>query len=493
MTGLWDRQGQAMDEDTRAAGRRALTPSARRLIMRFGDRRAVVSIACILGLVLTLLGTAADSHATARLAQSASVGNGIIDVKAQFAAVGDGVTDDTVALQGAIDAATQANQVLMLPPGTYLTSGITITRPITIIGASPTLTTLRAVPGTKAVLTLGDGTVLPSGMEGFTIANIGIDGAGTAGYGIWIRQYGGIRARFEHLLIQNCLGDPGIGIGNEDHAYSMLMSDLTVKNNRIGLRLVRRVQESKIIGSQIYGNIEHQVVIGDGQTQVTKVSIVASQVEPTTNGASGAALLVNGVSNLYLSSVYSEAKTGATGPALEIVPGMTSYIVADGLHMVGNQVAPYAIRLPADNTNVNLTLVNPIMNGYLNNPPVENLGGPTKRVVWIGTQNQPAMMSVRGGLIVGENGGRLWGNYVGTVEYDPPALAPGATVTTTVAVPGAMKGDMALAGFSAIRDGVYLSAVVSSKDTITVLFENKSAQTIDLPSGTLKVSTWNYQ
>jgi len=52
---------------------------------------------------------------------------------------------------------------------------------------------------------------------------------------------------------------------------------------------------------------------------------------------------------------------------------------------------------------------------------------------------------------------------------------------------------MALAGFSAIRDGVYLSAVVSSKDTITVLFENKSAQTIDLPSGTLKVSTWNYQ
>src|SRR5690606_42101644 len=97
MTGLWDRQGQAMDEDTRAAGRRALTPSARRLIMRFGDRRAVVSIACILGLVLTLLGTAVDSHATARLAQSASVDNGIIDLKAQFAAVGDGVTDDTVA------------------------------------------------------------------------------------------------------------------------------------------------------------------------------------------------------------------------------------------------------------------------------------------------------------------------------------------------------------------------------------------------------------
>lgn len=482
-----------MDDDTRAAGRRALTLGARCRIMGFGTRRTVVVIACILGLMVTLLGPASDSHATARLAQSASVGNGIIDVKAQFAAAGDGVTDDTVALQSAIDAATQANQVLMLPPGTYVTSGITITRPITIVGASPTLTTLRAHPGTNAVLTLGDGTVLPDGMEGFTIANIGIDGAGTAGHGIWIRQYGGIRARFEHLLIQNCLGDPGIGIGNEEQAFSMLMSDLTVKNNRIGLRLVRRVQESKIIGSQIYGNTQHQVVIGDGQVPVTKVSIVTSQVEPTSNGASGAALLVNGVNNLYLSSVYSEAKAGATGPALEIAPGLPTFIVADSVHMVGNQVGTYAIRLPADNTNVNLTLVNPIMNGYLSNPPVENLSGPSKRVVWIGNQNQPAMMSVRGGLVVGENGGRLWGNYVGSATYDPPALAPGAAVTTTVSVPGAVKGDMALAGFSAIRDGVYLNAVVSSNGTVTVLLENKSTQTIDLPSGTLKVSTWNYQ
>jgi hypothetical protein len=74
-----------------------------------------------------------------------------------------------------------------------------------------------------------------------------------------------------------------------------------------------------------------------------------------------------------------------------------------------------------------------------------------------------------------------------SVAYDPPSLAPGEGVSTTVAVPGAALGDFACASFSLDLQGVTLTAWMSAADTVSVRFQNGTAGAVDLGSGTLRV------
>jgi hypothetical protein len=74
----------------------------------------------------------------------------------------------------------------------------------------------------------------------------------------------------------------------------------------------------------------------------------------------------------------------------------------------------------------------------------------------------------------------------GTAVYDPPNLADGAGVTTTVTVTGALLGDFAQAGFSLDLQGITVTAWVSAANTVSVRFQNESGGAIDLASGTLK-------
>jgi hypothetical protein len=65
---------------------------------------------------------------------------GMYNVKA-YGALGNGSTDDTAAIQAAIDAAEAAGAALFIPAGTYITSAaLDITGPITILGAGRDLT-----------------------------------------------------------------------------------------------------------------------------------------------------------------------------------------------------------------------------------------------------------------------------------------------------------------------------------------------------------------
>jgi hypothetical protein len=75
----------------------------------------------------------------------------------------------------------------------------------------------------------------------------------------------------------------------------------------------------------------------------------------------------------------------------------------------------------------------------------------------------------------------------GSVVYDPPSLAAGDGVTTSVAVTGAALGDFARASFSLDLQEITLMARVSAADTVSVRFQNDTAGAIDLGSGTLRV------
>jgi hypothetical protein len=65
-----------------------------------------------------------------------------------FGAVGDGVTDDTIAIQTAINAAQQHGGHVFIPAGTYRVSSLTISGSFTLRGAGINATTLLSILGT---------------------------------------------------------------------------------------------------------------------------------------------------------------------------------------------------------------------------------------------------------------------------------------------------------------------------------------------------------
>jgi hypothetical protein len=74
----------------------------------------------------------------------------------------------------------------------------------------------------------------------------------------------------------------------------------------------------------------------------------------------------------------------------------------------------------------------------------------------------------------------------GTAVYDPPSLADGAGVTTTVTVTGAVLGDLVDVSFSLNLQGITMTGYVSAADTVSVRFQNETGGVIDLGSGTIK-------
>jgi hypothetical protein len=75
----------------------------------------------------------------------------------------------------------------------------------------------------------------------------------------------------------------------------------------------------------------------------------------------------------------------------------------------------------------------------------------------------------------------------GSTTYDPPSLADGEGVTTTVSVPALAPGDFVQAAFSVALAGVTVTAWCSAANTASVRFQNESGGTVDLASGTLRV------
>lgn len=74
----------------------------------------------------------------------------------------------------------------------------------------------------------------------------------------------------------------------------------------------------------------------------------------------------------------------------------------------------------------------------------------------------------------------------GTATYNPPSLSAGSVdAIQTLAITGAAMGDIVRASFTQDRQGVDLDAWISAADTAAYQFKNKTAGTVDLPSGTV--------
>ncbi|HKR81426.1 MAG TPA: glycosyl hydrolase family 28-related protein [Candidatus Saccharimonadales bacterium] len=110
-------------------------------------------------------------------------GSQLFDVKA-FGAAGDGSTDDTAAIQSAIDAATPTKGTVFFPPGTYrlaTLSGtaatvnrrfLTLTAGVTLQGVSAAASVLKVGNSTAPFFTVVGGT---ADLTGLTVRDLGFD------------------------------------------------------------------------------------------------------------------------------------------------------------------------------------------------------------------------------------------------------------------------------------------------------------------------------
>lgn len=76
-------------------------------------------------------------------------------------------------------------------------------------------------------------------------------------------------------------------------------------------------------------------------------------------------------------------------------------------------------------------------------------------------------------------------NYVASAVFDPPSLASGSGVTTTISVAGAVVGNIVDVAFNQPLAGVQLWGWVSDPNVVSVRFHNQTSAAVDLASGTI--------
>lgn len=119
--------------------------------------------------------------------------------------------------------------------------------------------------------------------------------------------------------------------------------------------------------------------------------------------------------------------------------------------------------------------------------------------VGIGVTNPGQLLSVAGavesttGGFKYPSGAVVLNHITGTATWDPDNLLPNRYDTTTVTVTGAAVGDVVSVGFStAVPAGVLLIPAVTAANTVTVTLLNLTAAAVNLASGTLRASVWQY-
>lgn len=193
------------------------------------------------------------------------------------------------------------------------------------------------------------------------------------------------------------------------------------------------IQRTEFIGCTFANNTNHGLYVGGSTVTDTLVS-GGSYTGNTTTGI----YVVNGTDGLVIEGARIGTGSGMAGNTngINLVAGVSNNITIVGNDVRGN-------------------ITNNILDG-----------------------------STGSGITIADNQGYGYSSAV----YDPPSLADGVGVTTTVTVTGAVVGDMVDVSFSNALQGIILTGWVSAANTVSARFQNESGGVLDLASGALRAA-----
>jgi uncharacterized secreted repeat protein (TIGR03808 family) len=161
-------------------------------------------------------------------------------------------TDQSRALQKAIDSAIAKGADLYLPPGKYIAGGLSILKPLRILG-TPGLTVLRSPDG-NSILEI-------AGAKHVTLSGLTFDGRGKKPEGEAFRKALASAAGCEHLLIEACEF-----LGSETSGLALDRCSGRIVGNRAGFIEKTGIFAFDSAGLEISGNHVHD--IGNNGIQV---------------------------------------------------------------------------------------------------------------------------------------------------------------------------------------------------------------------------------
>jgi hypothetical protein len=429
----------------------------------------------------------------------------VVSVK-DFGAVGDGVTDDTAAIQAAVNATT--SKILFFPQGTYIiTSSIVLKsnnyllseRATIKVASTPTFDMFYAASKefiTIEGLTIDGGnytvasnvsliamqlctdiTIKRNYLKGMDRFGLGLNGgsrfviqdnritkstaASTQNQAINFSSSAGTPTNIR--IERNRLENSAINVSCD----RCRIADNDISNWKFGAGITSEQSSSSarlvITGNLIYGGTGTDVngyTVG-GIENWAPYSVISNNVIYSNAGAGidqgGRYCVVNnnvifnngydGISSRYGSSTYNASGTVYSGNNAFDTSG------AGGAQNYG-----YAEQ------SSNLNSITLSGNSFDDN------------------SLKPANILASGTSYVGRK-------LQSSVTYNPPSISAGSSAITDVFLPGARLGDLVQVSFSLDTQGLIISGYVNANNNVKIVFFNPTGSAIDVGSGSLTAST----
>jgi hypothetical protein len=251
-----------------------------------------------------------------------------------FGAKCDGATDDTRAIQAAIDT----GRPVSLPIGVCSVSTLHISSPDTRIFGRGMMHSILKARGSGAAVSIDPG----SGTDDFS--DFSISGALVANYGIYCAPTACYQNKYSNIEVSQATGSPGVGIYNTSNCYAQEWRGMRVTNNNIGAAFSATCQGTSLYQSKFYFNLRRQLEVGDGAGYLRNFTISGCEIEGGSHaGATVYGIYVNQVDPLVVENSYFESPDSAS--SADIVVVAQSRIRISGVYSNANVVAEHAILL----------------------------------------------------------------------------------------------------------------------------------------------------
>jgi len=454
----------------------------------------------------------------------------VVSVK-DFGAVGDGVTDDTAAIQAALNAAAESNKRLFVPSGSYLCNsslacdnasanfnGIIIEGEGCGLNNSGSEIVFSSTSGVRWLFSAAS--AASAFLDRVVIRDLALRISGSSPSGSLIRLRRVFELKMENVYLRGNNGTEYLIDGNE--WVNLRFDNCYFRDAAYGIASV------SVAGFSSFANvIKFSVCTFDDLTTATNFSLAGRSIEfdtctwePAENGSASANLTGN--YNTYFRNCWfgdgnntgtwitasgeqvsienCEILTGAT--AVDLQTTFPSRI--EGGRFAG---ATQAIRIAANNVSVRNARIFCVENNSIGIKAVSGIGQilESNRVVESGTPSGTIAYQLAAGTtgrisdVVGstcdtfidDGTTAAWeistrsARLTGITTTNVGSISAGAIATITITIPGAEIGDTVdVAAPSAIESGLMWCGYVSATDIVTIRIHNTTVSPIDPASAT---------